>query len=538
MSFTCNRRLHHGLTLCTITFQNPPKDERFCIRNFPSTCPDRVNLQLKVKPILGNVLFFLPSLAQMTVSYLFIVMRARWISASVTMLFVVSVVMGFTLLSPKRYTAEAVVLLDVKSPDRIAGMVLPGMESSTYMLTQVGVIQSDRVVERAVKDLQLAQDPALRDQWRAATEGRGDVTTWLVSVLMPSLQVRPTRDANLISIGFTAKDPVLAAAMTNAIVKAYIATSVDLRVEPAREYSSFFDARAAKAREDLERAQSRLSAFQSERGIVVTDERLDTETTRLSELTSQMVALQATASESSNRQRQSALTADTMQEVLSNPLISVLTADLAREEKRLNELTSRLGDRHPSVIEIKASLAEMRSRIDKETQRVRKSLDGNNSINTARLEQLRRDIDAQRNKLLKLKTERDEAAVLQRDIQSAQQAYDTVSTRFNQTNLESQTTQTNVSVLKNATSPLGPSSPRVLLNTAAALVLGTLLGIAIALLREQVDPRLRADEAVLQRLGQPMLGQLPVWARTDIPGQARLRLTKLRLRTERPSLAD
>jgi len=473
----------------------------------------------------------------MTINHLFTVLRARWLSAVLTLLAVAGLVVGLTLAASKRYTAEAVVLLDVKSPDPIAGMVLPGMGTSTYMSTQVGVIQSQRVVERAIRDLKLDQDPTLRERWREATNGRGDVAAWATGLLTPQLEVRPMRDANLINISFTALDPAFAAALTNAVVKSYIATSVDLRVEPAREYSSFFDGRAVKSREDLERAQSRLSAFQRERGMVVTDERLDTETARLGELTSQLVMLQALANDTATRQRQSAVAADSMSEVLASPLVSGLTADLARQEARLTEMTSRLGEQHPSVVELRASLAQLRGRIDTETRRVNTSVGNNSTVNNARVAQLRGEVEAQRSKLLKLKAERDQAAVLQRDIQSAQQAYDTVTTRFNQTSLESQTTQTNVSVLKNATPPLAPSSPRVLLNTAAGLVLGTLLGLAMALVRERVDPRLRADEAVLQRLGQPMLGRIPVWSRSSTPGEARLRLLKLRLRTERPSLA-
>ena len=474
----------------------------------------------------------------MSIAHLLNVLRARRVSALLTLLLVASVVLGVTLVLPKRYTSEAVVLLDVKSTDPIAGIVLPGMSSSTYMSTQVGIIQSQRVLERAVKDLRLDQDPKFREQWLGATQGRGDVNAWLVMLLSPSLEVRPMRDANLISLSFTAREPDLASALTNAVVKAYIATSVDLRVESAREYSSFFDDRARKAREALESAQSRLSAFQRERGIVATDERLDTETTRLSELTSQMVALQAVAGESSSRQRQSLRTADTMQEVLSNPLISSLNGDFARQEARLNEIMVRLGVSHPSVVELKASMAQLRTRIETESRRVINGLGTNNNVNVARLDQLQKDIDAQRTKLLQLKGERDEAAVLQRNIASVQQAYDTVTTRLNYTNLESQSTQTNVAVLKNATPPLLPSGPRVLLNTAAGLVLGALLGVAMALVRERTDPRMRNDEAVFQRLGQPLLGQLPVWNRTEKPGLARLRLTKLLLQTKRATVVS
>ena len=128
--------------------------------------------------------------------------------------------------------------------------------------------------------------------------------------------------------------------------------------------------------------------------------------------------------------------------------------------------------------------------------------------------------------------------MLQRNIASAQQTYDTVTTRFNITNLESQATQTNVSILKNATPPLLPSGPRALLNTVAGLVLGALLGIAMALVRERIDPRLRSDEAIFQRMGQPLVGQLPVWTRPENPGLARSRLSKPLSQTNRSTAAS
>ena len=84
---------------------------------------------------------------------------------------------------------------------------------------------------------------------------------------------------------------------------AYTDTTLDLRVEPAKLYNSFFDERAKALRDALEQAQSRLSAYQREKGIIVNDERLDVENARLSELSTQLVALQAVAEESANLTR-------------------------------------------------------------------------------------------------------------------------------------------------------------------------------------------------------------------------------------------
>ena len=220
--------------------------------------------------------------------------------------------------------------------------------------------------------------------------------------------------------------------------------------------------------------------------------------------------MQTVAGESSSRQAQAqGASSDTMQEVLNNGVIASLKADLARSEAKLQELNARLGSAHPQVVEAKASIAELRSRIAAETSRVTGGVTLTNTINRQREAQLRADLEAQRAKVLQMKTVRDEGQVLVRDVEQAQRAYEAVQARYTQTSLESQTTQSNVYVLAQATPPTEPSSPRFFLNVLMAVFLGTLLAVAAALLLELRDRRLRAVEDVTPLLGLPLIGVLP-----------------------------
>ena len=99
--------------------------------------------------------------------------------------------------------------------------------------------------------------------------------------------------------------------------------------------------------------------------------------------------------------------------------------------------------------------------------------------------------------------------LLQRDVENAQRAYDNVQLRLTQTSLESQTTQSNVNVLTQATPPLQPSSPKLLLNTLLSVFLGLLLAVVTALLLEFYDRRVRSPIDVVQALGLPVIGVLP-----------------------------
>jgi succinoglycan biosynthesis transport protein ExoP len=474
----------------------------------------------------------------MTLTQMLLVLRARWLTAVAVMLGVVTLVLAVSLLLPRQYAGTAAVVLDVKSPDPIAGVVLPGLSGSGYMATQIDVLKSERVALRAIRALELDKRPELRQRWQEATEGEGEFDSWLSDMMLAKLEAKPGRDSNVIAVSYTSADPKFAAAMTNAFVKAYIDTTLELRTEPAKRFSSFFDTRSKQARETLEQAQSKLSDYQRKNGIVASDERLDVENSRLSELSTQMVMMQALADESLSRQSQAGANGDRMQEVLNNPLVAGLTTELARQEAKLNEMNARLGAQHPSVQELRANIDNLRARVASETRRVTGSVSVNNSVNQSRVAQLRAALEEQRNKVLKLKGQRDEAAVLMRDVENAQRTYDAVVNRANQTGIESEMTQTNVSVLKQASVPTSPSSPRILLNTAIAIVLGLLLGLGAAIARELGDKRLRSEEDVLLLLRQPLVGVLPVRSRTPLlGGRSRERLQRLRILGSRPLLA-
>jgi len=437
------------------------------------------------------------------------VLRARWLLALIVFATTVVLAVVVSLLLPKQYTAVASVVVDPK-PDPLSSVLGGALMNPAFMATQVDVIQSDRVALRVVRDLKLAENATIREQWQSDTKGEGTIENWLADLFQKNLDVKPSRESNVISVSYRAPDPRFAAAIANAFVVAYNEITLELRVDPARQYSSFFDLRAKEMRDQLEQAQAKLSQFQNENGVIAVDERLDVENARLQELSTQYVGLQSLASDSVSRQAAARGNgADRMQEVLNNPLIAGLKADQARLEARLQELTSKLGDKNPQVIETRANLAELKSRIDTETSKVSSSLGISNNINQQRAGEIKAALEAQRAKVMKMKALRDQGSVLSRDVESAQRAYDTVLARLTQSSLESQTTQSNISMLTQATPPLKPSSPRVALNSILSIFVGALLALATTFGLEFLDRRVRTVDDIQGVLGLPVIGTMP-----------------------------
>lgn len=445
----------------------------------------------------------------MTFGQFLSILQARKWAALLVFFLVVTTTVVVSLLLPKQYDAAASVVVDIK-PDPVSAMAFPGMAMPSFMATQVDILTSNRVALKVLLDLKLGENPNLREQWQTDGEGKGSFEQWLIEILKKNLNVKPSRESNVIEIGYRSPDPRFAAGLANAFAEAFIATTLELRVDPAKQYSTFFVAQSKDSRIALETAQAKLSAFQRDKGIIAADERLDVENARLAELSSQLVQLQAVSSESGSRQQLAqGAQGDRMQEVLSNPLIGGLRADLTRNEARLQELNSKFGDNHPQVVEAKANIAELRTRIDAEIRRVTGGVSVTNTINKQREAQVKRELEAQRSKLLQLKAVRDQGQVLVRELENAQRSYDNVMTRLNQTAMESQANQSYVNLLTTAQPPSDPASPRVLLNIALAIFVGALLAIGVALLLELSTRRVRAPEDVITALGLPVLGVLP-----------------------------
>lgn len=420
---------------------------------------------------------------------------------------------GFSLMQPSSYLATTQVVLDLKSPDPVAGVVYPGQLMPSYMATQVDIIKSRRVALKVVDSLKLADNAVVRDDFAKRKTG-GTLRDSLADSILKNLDVKPAKESAVITINFTGTDPRFTAILANAFAKEFINTSIEMRADPAKESATWFIAQSATLKENAEKAQRKLSEFQRTKGIVSGEERFDVENARLQELSTQLVGLSAQTVDSNRRQssaRDSAASGSgaQVQEVLNNSLVQSLKADVARMESRMQERLAILGAGHPDIVKLEQELASLRSKLKFEESTIVGSLGKSFQINQQRENQLRASYDAQRAKVLSIKQSRDELIQLQREYESAQRASENVLQRLNQTSLESQATQTNLSVLNAATIPNDPIGPLPIRNGLLAGVLGLLAGLGAAWLLELLNRKVRTIDDLSVHSGIPVISMLP-----------------------------
>ena len=416
-------------------------------------------------------------------------------------------------LIPPAYRATAALLVDVKDEQSLTSVqraLMMPQERMTYMQTQMDVIMSHKVARKVAHELKLADNPKAQEGFAREDTGRGSIEDWLGERLLQSLKVE-TSQSNIINVSYSSGDPQLAAAIANGFAKAYMDTMLELRVNPTRQAATWFDEQLKTLRANLESAQAKLTDYHRKQGIISSDERGDVATSRLAELSSQLVKAQGQTFELSTRAQRareavaSGASPDRLPEIQGNPHIQKLNGELLLGEARLQQLASQYGPNYPLYQRQAAENQALRQRLDAEMRKILDGMENARRQSQQHEKELQQAIALQRSQLLGDKVKRNDLAVLTRDVESAQQTYEAALKRSIVSRVESRANETNVSLLASAAPPRRPYRPNVPLNLALAAMVGTILAIGVVIMGELMNRRVRLQEDLDLGLDAPLL---------------------------------
>jgi chain length determinant protein EpsF len=452
----------------------------------------------------------------MDLNQFMLALRARRKAFLIALAATILTAVAVALLIPKKYVGTATILADARDEQSMSSTRMSPRERAGYMTTQAELLGSSRVATQVARELKLAQRPGMREAWESSTGGVGSIDDWIAEQLREKLEI-DTSASNLVHVNFSSSDPKFAAEVANAFAKVYLDTVLQLRTEPTREAAQWFDQQLKTLRAQVTSAQTKLNAFQKQKGILAEDARLDVESARLSELSTQLLAARNATYDAQSRHRQAlevlkgGASPDALPEVLANAHIGLIKADLARAEGRHEQESTVLGPNHPQYLRTAAEIDGLRSRLQAEMKKVVGSLGSIVAQSKRREQELQAAIDAQNKRLHALKDYRIEMTAMSRDIEAAQRSYDTVLTRYMTAKIEASAKQTNVALLSPAVEPIKPEHPKVGLIAGLSVMLGLMLATGIVYVLETLDRRVRSRFDLESRLAVPSLGLLSNW---------------------------
>lgn len=422
-------------------------------------------------------------------------LQARYRLFLLILLVTVGTTLVVSLVVPKSYVAQVSLLLDGKDEQSMRSITIPPeRERAGYMQTQVDIITSPKVTRRVIADLGLAREPDVIEGF-ISSGGTGTLEDWLAESLSKQIKV-DTSQSSLVQISFSSPDPRSSARIANAYAKAYVDTVLELRVEPTRQTSIWFDEQLNGLRDNMAQAEQRLTDFQQEHGIVAKEEHLDIDNIQLTSLAGQL----ANTGNGYAAERQAG--------PASNAIVQRLKTDLLRAEAKLQETAVNFGGKHPQYQRQMAEVLGLREQVAAETGNAIAVAASVAERGRQSRNRLLGELAAQRDRVLGLKQARNHLVMLSHDVDIARRTYDTAMQRFMASKIESRAQQTNVSVLDQAHPPSRPARPRISLNIALSLFIGTLLGLAVVSLFELLDQRVRLQDDLSEDLHVPLLAVL------------------------------
>ncbi len=463
----------------------------------------------------------------------------RWHMRMIATLVAVMVVGAGVVLAilPPKYKAVTVVLVDPRQPRVTASeAVLSGIGADAAAVeSQVELIQSSALAKRVIAKLALDQDSefasrSLLDTLRGAVSslfgGAGDDEAArlnrLVYRFQTGLSVQRRGLTYILEVGYSSTDPQKAQRISSAVAEAYLEDQRTRRSNITADASGWLGGRIDELRHRLERSERAVGDYKSSNSMVNVTQGNKLISRQIEDITQQIALARSRKAEAQGRleqvkdvTRQPEHTSGLV-EVLQSPVVAQLRTQYAEVARQEADFRAIYGDRHPSIVAIRAQATDLRRQIEREIARVVDGIRNDYQVAKSReaaleveLTTLRSRADSQAQTDVRLNE-------LEREAQSDRALYEAFLNRAKETGEQQSLQIAEARIASPALVPIKSERPPALLLLAAAAILGLLLGIGLVLILEQLRRTFRSAEEVEQALGVRTLGVLPLQAGTDI----------------------
>lgn len=300
--------------------------------------------------------------------------RQRLLLASFVVILIAAVLSG--VLTPT-YQAEMKILVRrgrvdpvVTSQPNATPQVVPEEISESELNSEVELLNSQDLLRKVVLANSLQSTESSRHFFGKSSEDVRIANA--VRRLGMRLKAEPLRKTNVISVTFESRDPELAARVLNSLASLYVEKHLQVH-RPAGEFK-FFDEETAQLRRGMDLAETRLTDFTRDRGVVSAPMERDLTLQKASDLEASLTQTQAAIAETEQRirtlEQQIASIPPRMvrqERTSDNPqLLQQMKSILLTLELKRTELLSKFDPTYRPVQEIEKQIRDTRAAIEEE----------------------------------------------------------------------------------------------------------------------------------------------------------------------------
>jgi polysaccharide biosynthesis transport protein len=409
-------------------------------------------------------------------------------------------------------------------------------DTREYYETQYRIMQSDRVLSGVVRDLSLQNDPAFLGYTPTAPAPLEST----IASLRGRLTVEPVKGSRLVLVKVQDTHPAQARRLSEAIARTYIQQNLEKMVNATGDTVVWLSGQLDHFKQELEQTENSLHEFKKQN---------DLPSSTLEDL-SKMIRLEMQEYDSAltrTRMRRQELGARHAElgkitaenpdqvpasELLSNTFLNTLRTQFQQATRERAELIADgKGENHPAVKMTDQKVALARSHLLNEIKNIQGAVARDLNVIERQEGGEATLYEGARKRAVDLNLKELEFHRLDRMRAQNEKLYAVLLEQLKEADLRRMMNTNNIRLVDGAIEPKEPIAPRVSVNVGIALLIGLVLGLGLAILREQLDNTLKTPEDVEHKLGVTFLGLLPEISE-DEGGEAKRGRRARRLKTE------
>ncbi|MEA3015121.1 MAG: polysaccharide biosynthesis transport protein [Sphingomonadales bacterium] len=485
-----------------------------------------------------------PGAVPVVTQYLRIAIRWKWLILSMVVATMLLALI-FTLLATRQYTATARVEI-ARDSNRVVNVADVQPETSVidaeFYQTQYGLLEAQSLAERVGRNLRLAEDPAFFRLF-----GENEIADMLASrsaasrspaerdrrfkaatkILLDHLSISPIRLSRLVDIRWTSPDPALSTRVANAWAAGFIEGNLERRFEATSYARRFLEQRLEQLRGRLEESERQLVGYASRESIINIPVATNPGQSQERSITADSLAAlnialsQATADRVQAQSRVRSSRQGAVSEALTNPAIGAMRQRRAEAAAEYARLMTQFEPGYPPAQALASQVRTLDQSIAREEARVQSSLGETYNASVDRERMLNERVEGLKQSFLDQRRRSIQYNIFQRDVDTNRQLYDGLLQRYKEVGIAGGVGTNNISIVDPAQPPRRPSSPRPLINLLLAMLVGTGLGVGLALVREQMDETITDPSDLEKKIGLPLLGAIPKSEGSDTINEVR-----------------
>lgn len=393
-------------------------------------------------------------------------------------------------------------------------------EAETYFQTQIRLLQSETLLERVIRKLNLHDNAPPGPVQTFIREQRARFgfpapppdpeSARLLQSVMKHLTIRESGQTRIVEILYESPDPQMAAGFANTLVEEFIKQTQELHWQSTSRTGEWLTSQLADMKVKLEQSEAQLNSMAGASGLASSDGKDSIEEMKLRRLEDDLTEVRAQRADAQAKMEMAtSAAAETVPDILNDATLKdyrIKLSDLQRQEA---ELKTTLTPAHYRVQEVEQQIQELQSAIAK--QRVNILTRIRNDYDTIRRREdllVRESLD--QGKIVDAQSARAvNYNMLKHEVDTSQHLYELLLQRVKESAVDAAIQASNIIPVDPAKPPLRPYKPDMLMNSAIGFMGGFFLSVGIVLVMELSARGVLAPGEARLHLNVPELGVIP-----------------------------